>query len=228
MKRIAFASLCFLFLVAASVSAQSNDAKKLFDNKNPDEWAFHVDKEGVGAKDVFSFNGDVLACKGQPFGYLATKENYKNFKLSLEYRWPTGVQPTNSGIFLRITDQPEKTFLPKCFEVQLAHGSAGDLWGFHGRNLQAPINSDPKRFISKEGGPLLGTQKGVKRFIGAENEAGQWNSLDILCCEGLIVIVMNGKIVNWITDAEIVEGQIGFQSEGGPIEFRSAQLTVLP
>lgn len=228
MKRIAFASLCCLLLAAVPIFAQSGDAKKLFDNKNLDEWAFHVDKEGVSVKDVFSFNGIVLACKGQPFGYLATKENYKNFKLSLEYCWPTGAQPTNSGIFLRITDQPEKTFLPKCFEVQLAHGSAGDLWGFHGRNLQAPVNSDPKRFIDKDGAVMAGAQKGVKRFIGAENEPGQWNSMDILCCESLIVIVMNGKIVNWITDAEIVEGKIGFQSEGGPIEFRNAQLTVLP
>jgi hypothetical protein len=44
----------------------------------------------------------------------------------------------------------------------------------------------------------------------------------------LIVVVVNGKIVNWVTDAEQTPGKIGFQSEGGPIEFRNAILTLLP
>ncbi|MCL2744034.1 MAG: DUF1080 domain-containing protein [Planctomycetaceae bacterium] len=201
----------------------------LFEKTNLNEWIFFTDKAGVKVDDVFSFTADkVLRCKGQPFGYLATKENYKNYKLSLEYRWVEGEKPTNSGIFLRITDQPDKTFLPKTFEVQLAHNSAGDLWGFHGRTQKAPEGTDPKRYIERNGGDMTGETKGVKRLVGNEKEPGQWNCVDLLVQNGLIVIVFNGTIVNWVTDAEVVDGKIGFQSEGGPIEFRNAVLTVLP
>ena len=52
--------------------------------------------------------------------------------------------------------------------------------------------------------------------------------MEILCNNGLIVVVVNGQIVNWTTGAEKIEGRLGFQSEGGPIEFRNAVLTTLP
>jgi hypothetical protein len=49
--------------------------------------------------------------------------------------------------------------------------------------------------------------------------------MEILCVEGLIVVTVNGKIVNWTTGAEPIAGRIGLQSEGGPIEFRNAVIT---
>lgn len=225
-KRYAVPLFCWIVMTSVTASAQVD----LFENKNLANWHFYVDREGVAVGDVFSFNADGnLVCKGTPFGYLATKESYKNFKLSLEYRWPQGVKPTNSGIFLRIGEQPPKTFLPKTIEVQLAHKSAGDLWGFHGMNLPAPPGSPEARFVDQDGGAVFGKQRGVKRILlDTENEPGNWNALDILCAEGLIVVVLNGKIVNWVVAAETAPGKIGFQSEGGPVEFRAAVLNVLP
>lgn len=218
--------LLFSLVLCVSTSyAQVN----LLDKRDLSAWDFFVEKDSVGAADVFSFSdAGILACKGTPFGYLATKEVYKNFKLSLEYRWPEGVKPTNSGIFLRINAQPAKTFLPRCVEVQLAHKSAGDLWGFHGMGLPGPAGSPDARVVAKDGGEVCGMQAGVKKILDTEKEPGQWNALDILCSDGLIVIALNGRIVNWVTDAEIRPGRIGFQSEGGPIEFRKAMLNVLP
>lgn len=227
LKKSICSSIVFIFCALAALPASAQ--LDLFEKKDLAEWDFFVNEKDVAVEDVFSFIGDgILTCKGKPFGYLATKELYKNYKLSLEYRWPKDVKPTNSGIFLRITDQPPKTFLPKCFEVQLAHNSAGDLWGFHGRKLPAPPGSPEARGVESDGNEIVGKQNGVKRILGAEKEPGEWNALEILCSEGLLVIVLNGKIVNWATDAEVVPGKIGFQSEGGPVEFRGAVLNVLP
>ncbi len=196
----------------------------LFEKKNLAEWDFYVDKEGVAVGDVFTMSDDgVLGCKGIPFGYLCTKESFKNFKLSVDWCWPEGVKPTNSGIFLKIGEQPQGTFLPQVVEVQLAHKSAGDLWGFHGRKLSGPAD----RFVDRTG-EKIGKTNGVKRILDMEKEPGQWNSMDILCENGLIVVAVNGKIVNWTTGAEPIEGRVGFQSEGGPIQFKNAVLTVLP
>ena len=211
--------VCFWVFVAATAFGQT----ALFEKKNLAEWDFYVDKDNVKVDDVFSFaDNGVLACKGQPFGYLATKESYKNFVFVVEWRWPEGEKPTNSGVFLKIGEQPKGTFLPQTVEVQLQHKSAGDLWGFHGRRI-----GTGDRFTERES-EKAGKMNGVKKILDQEKEPGQWNRVEILCNDGLIVVVVNSKIVNWTTGAEPIEGRIGLQSEGGPIEFRNAVLTTLP
>jgi len=219
-RRMIASFVCCFMLVAATTFSQTD----LFEKKNLAEWDFYVDKDNVKVEDVFSFADDGrLVCTGQPFGYLATKESYKNFKLALEWIWPEGAKPTNSGIFLQITDQPKGAFLPKSVEVQLQNENAGDTWAFHGRKLTGPAD----RYVAAEN-PEIGKFQGVKKILKAEKAPGQWNSMEILCVDGLLVVVVNGKIVNWTTGAEQIEGQVGFQSEGGPIEFRNAILTKLP
>jgi hypothetical protein len=209
-----------MFIAATSVFGQT----ALFEKKNLADWDFHVDKEDVKVGDVFSFSNDGrLLCTGQPFGYLATKEAYKNYKLAVEWRWPEGKTPTNSGIFLKITEQPKGAFLPKSVEIQLQHGNGGDIWAFHSRTLTESGN----RVVHRENA-TIGKFMGIPKILGAEKEPGEWNIMEILCTNGLIVVTVNGKIVNWTTGAEPIEGRIGFQSEGGPIEFRNAVLTTLP
>jgi hypothetical protein len=220
---------CTLLSSAAVFGQSLPNQINLFEKTNLSEWDFHTDKEGVTVENIYSFSDNgTLLCKGEPFGWLGTKEEYKNFKLSVDYRWSPGAKPTNSGIFLRLNKQPEKTFLPRCVEVQLASKSAGDLYGFHGMKLPAPAGIAEGRVSSRDGGEKFGLINGLKKIADLEKEPGQWNTLDILCSNGLIVIVVNGVIVNWVTDAEQTTGKIGFQSEGGPIEFRHAALTVLP
>ena len=220
MSRFMVALFVCCLLIATSVSGQTN----LFEKQNLDDWDFYVVEEGVKVGDVFSFanNGRLLRCTGKPFGYLATKESYKNFKFSVQWRWPEGVEPTNSGVFLGITDQPKGSFLPKAFEVQLRHKNAGDIWAFHGRTLTD--SADRLRNVENA---TIGKFSGVNKILDRELEPGQWNTMDILYNEGLIVVVVNGRIVNWTTGAEPVAGRIGLQSEGGPIEFRNAILTPL-
>jgi len=220
-RQIIVSFVCCWMLVAAAALGQTSTT--LFEKKNLADWDFHVVGEGIKVEDVFSFSEDGrLVCKGEPFGYLATKESYKNFTLALEWRWSEGVRPTNSGIFLKITEQPAGAFLPKSIEVQLQNRNAGDLWAFHGRTITEPA-SRLRNAENETIGKFMGTQK----LVMAEKEPGQWNTMEILCFESLIVVTVNGKIVNWVTGAEAIEGRIGFQSEGGPIEFRNAVLTTL-
>jgi hypothetical protein len=211
---------CWMLVAAASAFGQT----ALFEKKNLADWDFYVNKEGVKVEEVFSFADDGrLLCKGQPFGYLATKESYKNFRFAFEWCWTEGQAPTNSGIFLKITEQPKDAFLPKSVEVQLQHKNAGDIWAFHGRT----ITESGGRLVNRENA-AIGKFMGVQKMLDAEKAPGQWNAMEILCVDGLIVVVVNGKIVNWTTGAEAMEGRIGFQSEGGPIEFRNAVVTPLP
>lgn len=210
------------FSVSPVVGEEPAAPIELFKSANLDDWDFFLDDAALKKTDVWEFrDGGILYCKGMPYGWLATKDLYKNFRFTVEYRWPEGVEPSNSGIFLRITGEPRT--LPCCVECQLKSGKAGDLYGFEGRRIKgSPERS--KRTPMEGKGDLYA----VTQFAQNENPAHEWNRLEIVCQEGTILVVLNGKIVNWTLDAAETEGKLGLQSEGGPIEFQNAVLTPLP
>ena len=226
MKKLTFllAVACIAaFCTSFSVAQEKAAPKNLFDERDLAKWDFHVAEEGIKVTDVFSFSNDgVLNCTGKPFGYLAAPSIYKNYKLSVEYVWPDGVEPTNSGVFLRINAQPKESFLPRGIEAQLQHNNAGDLWAFHGMRINGPKDrhtDNPNHVI----GPITG----VKKIEGAEKPLGQWNLMEILVVDSLVVVSLNGKIVNWTNEADTLSGKVGLQSEGGPIKFRNFCITEL-
>ena len=212
-----------LFLCAGFASAQEKGAPiALFQSADLDDWDFFLDDPALKKSDVWEFrDSGVLYCKGMPFGWLATKELYQNFRFTVEYRWPEGEKGSNSGIFLRITGDP--CTLPCCVECQLKAGNAGDFFGFDGRKIVG--SPDRSKSSPQEGRGNLFVVSGFERNEKPESE---WNQLEIVCQEGTIIAVLNGRVVNWTLNGDAPAGKLGLQSEGGPIEFRSAILTPLP
>ena len=167
--------------------------------------------------DVWSVKDGVIACKGKPMGYICTEKKYENFKLTVEYRWPTGAKPGNSGVFLRISGKP--MFLPKCAEAQLLHGSAGDMYGFQNFVIDGKgLSKNPN---------AVGGLRALKKVAGNEQEPGEWNKMEITATGENITVVLNGKQVNEATGCDALAGKVGLQSEGGAIEFRNVLLTPL-
>ena len=223
MKKIAALILTAVILAAAeSLFAQNpSDPVPLFASARLDDWDFFLDDPALAKSDVWEFrDGGILYCKGMPFGWLGTKKEYRNFHLTVEYRWPEGETPSNSGVFLRIAGDPAA--LPQCVECQLAAGKAGDLYGFGGRKIAG--SSDRSDVVTGK----IGTYYAVTGYARNEKPAGEWNRLEIVCQDGTIAVVLNGRLVNWTLSAEAPAGKLGFQSEGGPIEFRNPLLTELP
>ena len=64
----------------------------------------------------------------KPNGYIRTKDEYENYRLTLEWRWPEGGTPGNNGVLIHTTTPKELGVWPKSLEVQLAHENAGDFW----------------------------------------------------------------------------------------------------
>ncbi len=220
----------FAFLVAAlasslilfSGSASASEPVSLFNSADLNDWDYALMDPTLEKTDVWEFrDGGILYCKGDPIGWLGTKKHYKNYHLTVEYRWPEGVKPTNSGIFNRIIGDPLP--LPSCFEYQLAAGEAGNILALSDR----AITEKPDRYnISHH--PTFGDiriQQGIARN---EKTPGEWNQVEIVCDGEMILYLLNGKLVNWGTDPNPTEGKIGFQAEGGPVEFRNAFAEELP
>jgi hypothetical protein len=88
----------------------------------------HEDPQGV-----FRLEDGVLRCGDEDMGYVATQQAYRDYHLSVEYRWgrkrakPTSVR--NTGVLLNAIgpDGSAKGLWMTCVECQLAQGCEGDL-----------------------------------------------------------------------------------------------------
>lgn len=200
-------------LFGAAGQAEAQKTKKLFNGRDLSNWNFVVDKNAVPAEEVYTVQDGVINIKGQPFGYMYTKESFDNYKLHVEWRWPDGVE-SNSGIFLMIAD-PKNPF-PNGIECQLHAGDAGDFVLLGG--------SDLLQFQNAPGQPRPAFPVVKKKKASSEKPAGEWNEANIFVKDGQITVYINGEYQNSGTNPHKT-GPIGLQSEGNNIQFRNVTVT---
>jgi hypothetical protein len=224
MRSLLWSVLSILVLVAPpghSSAGAAAESVPLFNGKDLSGWAHFLVDPDVGMKDVWSVEGGILVCKGQPQGYLYTTASYTSFELAVEWRWAPGTEPGNSGVLLRVNGEPRA--IPRSYEAQLKSGDAGDVYGFWGMALKG----DDARKRQESGHEVLGDMVGFAKIEGNENPPGEWNRYEIRLAGPDLVLHVNGKKVNEATGAEVLAGPIGLQSEGGEIHFRKVELTLI-
>lgn len=206
---------CLIVLWLTTPARPADKSTALFNGQNLVGWTYHLAKPDVRAGDVWSVKDGVLRCTGTPTGYLVTKENnFENYKLSLEWRWPG--KGGNNGVLVHVTTPDALGVWPKCFEVQLQSGTAGELWVI-GTKLE----------IEKPAGRIE-DRRHKNLITGAEKPLGQWNTMEITCRGDELTVNVNGSIVNHATKLSQSKGAIALQSEGTPIEYRNIRLSKLP
>ncbi len=208
-------------LAAPAMAEEAPEPIQLFDGESLDGWDSHNIGDAA-TEEVWMVEDGVLRTTGEPFGYLYTEDEFESFELTVEWRWPEGVEPTNSGVLLRIADEPI-SFLTTCVEAQLMHGSVGDIWAFYGASAEGA----EERYTEIEGHQALGDFHGVRKMTDAEAEPGEWNTYEIVLDGETLTLRLNGELVNEASGLDVLAGPIGLQSEGGPIEFRKVELTPL-
>jgi len=183
----------------------------LFNGEDLDNWTFHLSDESgpVDPADVWKVRDGVVWCAGKPNGYMRTKKTYRDFKLTVEWRWPE--KPSNSGVLLRMFG--EDKVWPVALEAQLQHGRTGDLIG---------IQTEIEGAEQWEEFSIMRRQK-----EDSEKPAGEWNRYEITCRREIFEVSVNGTVQNKVDANVPYEGHIGLQSEGSPIEFRTITLQPL-
>ncbi|MEO6708956.1 MAG: family 16 glycoside hydrolase [Planctomycetota bacterium] len=181
----------------------------LFNGKDFSGWTFYLDQPGAKLTDVWSFQDGVLDCKGNPIGYLRTEAEYENFVIELDWRFPAGGEPGNSGVLMRRVGA-DKVW-PKSIEAQLQHRHAGDIWNID----EVPMVVDRGRTDGRH------TEK-----LAPCNEVpqGEWNHYKITLDRGNLTLEVNGTVQNTATWVERVPGNICLQSEGSRIQFMNIVL----
>lgn len=219
-KTLRFAILLvFILSVSSTATARAEDNKakekttgkpvKLFNGNDLSNWVFKLKDPSVDPATVFTVKDGVIHISGNPFGYMRTKEKYSDYKLHVEWRWPS--EATNSGVFIH-AQEPDSIWL-RCVECQLKAGNAGDFVCMNGSDMTE--KTDKSKIVVPKSG------------ASSEKPAGEWNIMEVVCSGNNISVTVNGVLQNNGTGLNISKGSICLQSEGKDIEFRNVYLKKL-
>ncbi len=189
-----------------------------------------------------------LRVSGETYAGLSTQQEYKNYHLSLQFKWGVGKIPSfqnrkrDSGVLYHATGPHgvDARAWMRSQEFQIQEGDCGDYWGVAGALFDIPATRSEKgEYIYDGKGPLLTFQD--KTEIGrrciknpdAEKAYGEWNTVELYCLGDSSIHIINGVVVMRLyhsrqidgeTERPLTVGKIQFQSEGCEVFFRNIVL----
>jgi len=140
--------------------------------------------------------------------YLWAEKKYGDFVFDLEFKIPKG---GNSGVFVRCKDTEDP--VSRGIEVQIL-----DSFG-----KKEPLGHHDNGGIIRTTGPSTNASK----------PAGEWNRMIVTCKGSQLTVVLNGEQIQDIDLSESavkdrpLEGYVGVQDHGQPIEFRNLRIKAL-
>lgn len=209
-----------------------------------------VNKDPLKIFTVKTIDGDpVLHVTGQVFGVINTLKTYGNFHLRTQFRWgavkhaPRTDKPRDTGILYRCFGDHGHVggFWKQSLECQVQENDIGD---FYSLGATANVSTIEKSVTDK---PNLKWRYGpggvLRRFKGRcsrgndyhELPNGEWNTIEIMSIGDRSIHVLNGKVVNVLQDARVLNdpmtplasGQIQVQSEGAECDYRWIEIRPL-
>ncbi len=216
-NRFLTSGVAFAWL-ALAMPAWSDEPKaiELFSGRNLDGWRGVLEGDKAKPEEVWTVADGVLECKGTPRGYLRTVgEDYHDYVLTLEWRFPAGTKGGNSGVLVHVGAPGALGIWPQSMEAQLNHQNAGDIWVI-GTTCQ----------IENAAARVKG-RRHLNLTDDSEKPIGEWNHYEIECRGDAITIKVNGELVNHVTRCSVSKGAIALQSEGAEIHFRNIKLAPL-
>ena len=203
-------------------------------------------------KKVFSVveqNGQhIIRISGEQWGGIATKTEFTNFHLQLQFKWGklTWGQKKNkkkdSGLLYFATGKNGADYgaWMRSQEFQIEEGNCGDYWGVAGATQDIPsvLKMDSSYVYDKNGAvnnfsaiSLIGRH--CSKAGDAENNSGQWNTVDLYCFGDTSVHVINGKVMMVLYHSSQVDngritpltkGKIQIQSEGAEVFYKNIKI----
>ncbi len=247
-----------LAIVAPGLWAQEPAAPPLHLLPAADASAFETWLKGTGEADprgVFRMESGVLHISGEDRGYLATRQAFSNYHLSLEYRWGTrtdgGPYVRNSGVLLHGAGAHGAVggVWMASLEVQLAQGCEGDLIAIRGAKepkldfaCRTRMAEDRHTRWDAQGSltPYSGRQFWWSRHQpffaewldtrGRDDLAsplGEWTRVECICLGRRVTVKINGHTVNEAEQVSPAAGRVLLQNEGHEVFFRNWTLQPL-
>jgi hypothetical protein len=216
--KFTFILFCLALAPAATATATAQDAItptnhiKLFNAKDFTGWTFCM-RSNANPALAWTVTNGVIHCTGKPTGYLRTKQDYRDYKLTVEWRFvKIAPKADNTGVLLHM-QLPDEVW-PPCIQAQGKYSNQGDWILMAGAECKEHKGMDANAPAPKQG-------------PSNEKPVGEWNNYEMVCSGSDVKAYVNGKFMNEGTECTLSSGFIGFQSEGGEFEIRKVFLEPL-
>ena len=185
--------LLLMTLLVIPQIATAQTTIQLFNHENLDGWYAYEPESGkhTDASELFSVEDNMIRLYGDKVGYLMSERSFRDFKLTVEFRWNTDTtfvrkrDSKNSGVMYLVPQDIPDTLWPKGIQFQIKEGATGDFVLL--QEVTLIINS-------KRTGP--GRSVVAKRFVDAAKPVGEWNTLVVTYKNNKIDQNLNGELVN--------------------------------
>ena len=180
--------------------------------------------------------------KSQPFGYISTEDSYRNYHLSLEYKWgvrkfaPRNFAKRDSGLLYHVVG-PDVVWTTDV-ETQIQEGDTGDFF-FLGEDLPNSLKSSEGTVtvqkgthIYEPGGETIDTGVGITKGQTVDS-LNDWNRVEVIVEDDNVTVVVNGVVVNRARNLRrsnesfvipLSEGKIALQAEGAEVFYRNVKI----
>ena len=207
-------------------------------NNDPDKVFMVVEEDGEPA----------LRISGDAFGGIATKDEFENYHLSLQFKWGKGKfqdrknKPRDSGILYHAFGPFDAAYGNwMCSqECQVQEGDCGDYWSVAGSIIDIPaVGQQEEQYVYDPTADLVTFSytstagKRCRKKPDAERPTGEWNTVDIYCLGDSSVHSINGVVVMRLYNSRrpenggevpMTRGKIELQTEGAEVFYRQIQL----
>ena len=214
-----------------------------------------LNKSGYNVFTTLKENNEVIIkVSGEYYGCIASKKEYKNYHLQLQFKWgdkkwiPRLDRLKDSGILYHSigpfgTEHWRSWMMSQEFQIMEAH--TGDYWS------QATSAIDIRAFASESGLNPMAHESQEFLSFGEEGEAGnyclrsnnyeknpdEWNTLELICFNGKSLHIVNGEVVmvlknsRYINEkgeaAPMTKGKIQLQSEAAELFYKGIRIRPL-
>jgi hypothetical protein len=224
----ALAAALVVWALQAPAPAAVSPAKStpLFNGKDLLGWTADVPARDAEAAAPASFvvRDGLLVSLGTPPGHLLTDASYRDYRLTVEYRFPG--KGGNCGVLVHAS-KPRALYemFPQSIEVQMQSGDAGDFWVIQ-EDIEVPAMETrrPRKDGQKWGGAEGDARRILNLTDGSEKPLGEWNTMVVEARGRGLKVWVNGDLVNDGRNATAGEGRIALQAEGTEVEFRKVEI----
>jgi hypothetical protein len=160
-------------------------------------------------------------------GYLATKQEFQNYRLVAEFKWGTKTwdgknRGRDAGLFFNATG--EDRLFPKSLECQLLEGATGDLCIISGASLTVDGETKNGQRFERPGKGLWKNELGYRGKDEIEKPLGEWNRIVIENRDGKVSLAINNRVMHSGTKANPSSGRILIQSNNAELFYRKLDL----
>ncbi|QIA09615.1 3-keto-disaccharide hydrolase [Draconibacterium halophilum] len=252
MKKLTF----FISIIFSTILFSSCEApwQPLFNSEDLDGWETFIGTPLTGFEHLYEeatpenvfkvvdVEGEKLIhITGEVNGSLATVDTFANYHLELVFKWGDQVYTKrNSGLLYHSFGEFGEALgsWMTNIECQLMHENLGDTYLMNNTCCETEVNQTENGYVFTKGGELTQFGKdfngpGIKKAVDAENQLGEWNTVELYSYGRTTVHLVNGQVTMINTNTGVNEngqirplssGKIQIQSEGGDLFIKSVRV----